>query len=294
MKVLLLGPSGQIGSAILKLAHAPPFPIGWELATLNSEAGDFSSPNALMARLQDLNPDVVINAVAFTKVDLAETERVACEQINAETPIKIANFCKKLKIPFIHFSTDYVYEGTGDSPHLETDALHPQNFYGVTKAKADVGILESGVDHLIFRTSWVYSHTGTNFVRTMLRLGQLKSELKVVNDQFGAPSYAPDLARHALDTLMLALEQKIESGRFPSGVYHLCNSGTTTWFDFAKAILPNHPILGIPTVSYPTPAKRPLNSRLNLNKLEKTFGIVPRTWRQALDDCLNEIRKTQA
>ncbi len=288
MKILLLGANGQVGQAIQELAQNEGFPIGWTLIAWTREAGDLSNPFDLVNKIKALKPDVIINAAAYTQVDKAETDRILCEQINAVAPGKLAEYCKLQKIPLVHFSSDYVYAGTGSDFHRETDELKPSGFYGEMKACGDQSICESGTDFLIFRTSWVYSHAGKNFVKTMLKLGSERSELKVDNDQIGSPTYAPDLAKHALDALMIALEKKLNEP-FPSGVYHLCNSGTTSWCEFAKAIIPKVTVVGIPSAEYPTPAKRPLNSRLSLDKLKSTFGIQPRSWQSALSECLHKL-----
>ncbi len=297
MKILLLGKTGQIGQAFQALAATDHWPIAWDLIPWGREEADLSKPDSVLTQVEKLKPDVIINAAAYTQVDKAESERELCETINATMPEKLAAYCAQLKIPLVHYSSDYVYAGTGTAAHLESEPYSPQNFYGLTKAKGDEAIqrvanqakLPGSIDALIFRTSWVYSHTGKNFVLTMLRLGRERDSLNVVEDQVGSPSYAPDLAEYSLDILMQALERKVETGIFPSGVYHLCNSGFTTWADFARAILPGKTIKGILTSEYPTPAKRPLNSRLSLKKIETAFGIKPRSWQEALQDCLKGI-----
>lgn len=289
MKILLLGANGQVGQAIQELSQNEGFPIGWSLIAWGREEGDLSDLKTLIAKVEMLMPDVIINAGAYTHVDRAETDRDLCEQINAAAPSALAGYCKSHSIPLVHYSSDYVYEGSGTHEHTESEALNPSGSYGKAKARGDQAITQSGCEHLIFRTSWVYSHTGKNFVKTMLKLGSERPELKVVNDQVGSPTYAPDLAGHALDVLMLGLEKKINGEAFPSGVYHLCNSGVTSWCEFAKRILPQVRVVGIPSSEYPTPAKRPLNSRLSMEKITRTFGIKPRPWRDALAECLHKI-----
>jgi dTDP-4-dehydrorhamnose reductase len=266
---------------------------------------DFAGPAALAERLSATRaterlsatqnsekPDIIINAAAYTQVDLAEKDRDLCYRINAETPGVIARVCAQLNIPMVHYSSDYVYAGEGSQPHEETEVHAPLNEYGRSKALGDEAVLASGADALIFRTSWVYSHVGKNFVKTMLRLAD-KSELSVVADQIGAPTYAPDLAKLSLEALMRALEKKATGSPFPRGIYHLCNSGSTSWAGFARAILPGTRIKEIATSEYPTPASRPRNSRLSLKKLEKVFGLHPRGWQEALRDCLEAIEKQE-
>ena len=291
MKVLLLGDQGQVGQAFVELSKSDAFPIGWELIAWNREAGDLSTPLELIHRVKTAKPDLIINAAAFTQVDLAEHEKALCDAINANAPRLLAQYSALAGIPFVHFSTDYVYSGEGTEAHLETEISKPKNHYGLSKARGDDAIVKSGCDHLIFRTSWVFSYTGKNFVRTMLKLGATKKELNVVNDQYGSPSYAPDLASMALDAVMQGLEKKTDGAKFPSGIYHLTNSGVVNWAEFAQAILPKVQITGIPTTEYPTPAIRPLNSRLSLEKFSQTFGISPRPWQNALADCIAHLEK---
>ncbi len=286
MKILLLGSNGQLGSAMLALSRQSKFPIGWEMVAWDRSQADLSKVDELLPKIEAFAPDAIINSTAYTQVDLAEKEQELCEKVNAEAPTKIAALCARKKIPIIHFSTDYVYSGEGTEPHVESEKTNPVNFYGASKARGEEGIAASGADHLIFRTSWVFNETGKNFVNTMLRLGADRDELKVVGDQYGAPTYAHDLALYSLDAFMIGLEKKVDQ-KFPSGIYHLCNSGVTTWCDFAKAILPGKKIHSIPSSEFPTPAKRPSNSRMSLEKFKKTFGIEPRSWDQALNECLN-------
>jgi dTDP-4-dehydrorhamnose reductase len=289
MKVLLLGSTGQLGQAFVEMSQTEKFPIGWTLTSWGRAEGNLSEPDELLRRIEAFHPDIIINAAAYTKVDLAEQEIDLCERINTESPAMLAAYARKHHAVFVHFSTDYVYGDDGLDAHLESERLRPQNQYGRAKALGDEAVLRSGSDHLIFRTSWIYSFTGKNFVKTMLKLSETHPELKVVNDQVGSPTYAPDLAEYSLDALMQALEKKAGGEAFPAGVYHLTNSGVTSWADFAKSIIPQVSIQEIPTSEYPTPAKRPLNSRLNLEKFTRVFGIKPRDWQSALKACLAEI-----
>jgi dTDP-4-dehydrorhamnose reductase len=291
MNLLLFGANGQLGKAFRELASSEAFPLGWTLQALSSKDGDLSSDSALRSALEGARPDVVINAAAYTAVDLAEKEQERCEAINARAPAVMARYCAERKIPLVHFSTDYVYAGVGSAERTEQEPHAPLSFYGASKARGDEAVMASGCDHLIFRTSWVFSHTGKNFVLTMLRLGSERSELRIVDDQIGSPTYAPDLAEYSLHALMRALESKLEGKGFPSGVYHLCNSGQTSWAGFARAILPNTRVVGIPSSEYPTPARRPLNSRLSLQKFIHTFGLTPRPWQEALEACLKKVKE---
>jgi dTDP-4-dehydrorhamnose reductase len=291
MNLLLFGANGQLGKAFRALAESEAFPLGWTLQALSSKDGDLSSVSSLRAALEGARPDVVINAAAYTAVDLAEKEQEKCETINARAPGLLARYCAERKIPLVHYSTDYVYAGGGSAERTEQEPHAPLNFYGASKARGDVAVMASGCDHLIFRTSWVFSHEGKNFVLTMLRLGSERPELRIVDDQIGSPTYSPDLAEYSLHALMRALESKLEGKGFPSGVYHLCNSGQTSWAGFARAILPNTRVVGIPSSEYPTPARRPLNSRLSLQKFIHTFGLTPRPWQEALEVCLKKVKE---
>jgi len=282
MKILLLGANGQIGDAVQKLARTSTWPSHWELLAWTREAGDLSQPIELIRQIEETKPDLIWNAAAYTQVDRAETEPALAHLINGKTPGELAQYCKQAGIPLVHYSTDYVYDGSGDEPHLETETPNPLSEYGKSKLAGDVAIAASGCDYLILRTSWVFSNHGKNFVKTMLRLADEKRELRVVSDQVGSPSYAPDLAHHTLSAIQKALALKTEGKPFPSGIYHLCNSGATSWYEFAQAILPEYPITPISTADYPTPAKRPMNSRLSLDKVERTFGVRPRAWQEAL------------
>jgi dTDP-4-dehydrorhamnose reductase len=289
-KILLLGASGQLGQAFVELSKTEAFPIGWILTPLGRSELDYSHSEAVESRVRLEKPDLILNCAAYTAVDRAESERDLAEQVNGRIPCLLAQIARDLSIPLIHYSSDYVYAGSGEGPHLETELIAPLNHYGRSKAIGDEGIQAAGCDHLIFRTSWVYSHTGNNFVKTMLRVSKERSELRIVNDQFGAPTYAPDLAKYSLQALMRALEMKATGKAFPSGVYHLANAGAVSWAGFAGVILPGKSIVGISSSEYPTPAKRPLNSRLDLNKFQTTFGIQPRSWESALGDCLQSLR----
>jgi dTDP-4-dehydrorhamnose reductase len=290
MKILLLGASGQLGQAFLELSKTDAFPIGWILTPLERSEVDYSHSEAVESRVRLEKPDLILNCAAYTAVDRAESELDLAEQVNGRIPSLLARIAKDLSIPLIHYSSDYVYAGSGVEPHLETEPPAPLNHYGRSKAMGDEGIQAAGCDHLIFRTSWVYSHTGKNFVKTMLRVSKEQIELRIVNDQFGAPTYAPDLAKYSLQAIMRALEMMATEKRFPSGVYHLANTGAVSWADFARVILPGKKIVGISTREYPTPAMRPMNSRLNLNKFQSTFGIHPRNWEIALEECLQNLR----
>jgi dTDP-4-dehydrorhamnose reductase len=291
-RVLITGATGQVGSALLSCfgAHrciAPPI-----------EAFPLHFPEVLEKRLDYFKPTAIFNAAAFTQVDLAESpdQEPIVEAVNHESPARIARWCNRNGVPLVHFSTDYVYSGQGTHARREDEPTGPLNTYGRTKLAGDAAILSNGAKALILRTSWVYDSAGTNFFRTMLRLGKEKKELRIVSDQVGAPTYAPHLAHAAIDALeaALGLEQKVNS--FATGIYHLVNSGETSWHGFAQAIfegaramgalLAVENVLPIETASYPTAAARPLNSRLDTSKIRETLGVKMPSWQTGLEECL--------
>lgn len=282
MNGLILGGSGQVARALSALL---PHAQVW-----GRDQADFLEPDLWLPRLHELQPEWVINANAYTAVDLAENpeEFERAMQINARTPELLAGICAELDIPFVHYSTDYVYPGleAGARPWREDDITGPLNTYGRTKLAGDEAIARTGRKWLVFRTSWVYDETGKNFVNTMLRLGAERPELRVVADQVGAPTYAGDIA-WATDR---ALRVAMDGVQFPSGVYHMCNGGETSWAGFAREIFALSGgacrVTDIKSSEYPTPAQRPMNSRMSLEKLEKTFGIQMPHRKDALRRCL--------
>ena len=286
--IAVIGANGQVGSALLDL-------LGNRCVGLNRLEADLTQVGKLLGTLETLKPSAVINAAAYTQVDQAEKEEKLVFQINAEAPRALAKWCAFKRIPFVHFSTDYVFDGTGTQRRSEEDPVGPLNTYGRSKLEGEDKIAIDGVDYLIFRTSWVYDSQGKNFLNTMLKLGKERESLKIVGDQFGAPTYAPDLAQ----ATVRALENARAMARFPSGVYHLCNSGETTWYGFAEAIfkearergleLKVRTVEAIPAESYPTPAKRPGNSRLSTRKIADVLGIEMPSWEDALGRCMDLV-----
>ncbi|MBM3617280.1 MAG: dTDP-4-dehydrorhamnose reductase [Alphaproteobacteria bacterium] len=284
-RIAVLGAAGQIGRALVQV-------LGERALPLPRADADLLDIPALLSKLEMLKPDAVINAAAYTAVDAAEDDVERCMAINAQAPAKLAEWCAARGIPFVHFSTDYVYDGSGEKPWRETDAANPLNRYGTSKKLGDEGVQAVGGKHLIFRTSWVYDAVGRNFLTTMLRLGAEKEQLRVVADQFGAPSYAPHLAV----AVVSCLEKAMQMDAFPYGVYHMANAGETSWHGFAQAIFASAVAAGapqrvkdvepIPSVAYPTRAGRPLNSRLNCSKLHTVFGERLPTWEQGLSDAM--------
>jgi dTDP-4-dehydrorhamnose reductase len=242
--------------------------------------------------VRDLAPTVIVNAAAYTAVDKAETETGMAEAINATAPGILAEEAKRLGARLIHYSTDYVFDGTKASPYLEDDATAPLSAYGHSKRQGELAIAASGARHLILRTSWVYGLHGANFMKTMLRLGRERDELRVVGDQVGAPTWT----RHLADATALILAGHGTA----EGLYHLAASGETSWYGYAEAIFAEAQAIGllekspkvnrITTAEYPLPASRPANSRLDCTRFTADFGLALPDWRTGLADCLADAR----
>ena len=294
MKILLFGENGQVGWELNRSLQ----PLG-EVIALGREDADFSEPESLCQIVQDVNPDVIVNAVAYTAVDKAEEEEGLATKINGVAAGILAEEAKKQNALLVHYSTDYVFDGTKESPYNETDKPNPINAYGRTKLAGEQAIQSSCCDYLIFRTSWVYASRGHNFLLTMLKLAQEREELSIVSDQTGSPTSARLIA----DTTVLCVQQAIKEklvGVFSSDLYHLTASGHTSWHGFTEEIvslasqseklqLTIKELKAIPTSDYPTPATRPMNSRLALTKLESAFTIKMPDWKKVLSVCMAEI-----
>ena len=294
-KILLLGKGGQVGWELQRSLSV----LG-QVTALDFDStehcGDFSNPEGVAATVRALAPDVIVNAAAHTAVDKAESEPDFARKLNATTPGLIAQEAAKLNALLVHYSTDYVFDGSGDKPWSETDATGPLSVYGSTKLEGEDLIRASGAKHIILRTSWVYAARGGNFAKTMLRLAQERDRLTVINDQFGAPTGADllaDVTAHAIRHLA----NKPEDG----GLYHCVAGGVTTWFDYAKFVIEQAQkikpelqikatdIAPVPTSAFPTLAKRPNNSRLNTAKLQHTFGLSLPHWQHGVQRMLTEI-----
>jgi dTDP-4-dehydrorhamnose reductase len=282
IKVVVTGAQGQLGKSIHDLAQDYP---ACEFVFLSRSDMPIHHFELVREFLNGIQPDVVINAAAYTAVDRAEQERELAFQVNAEAVGVMAAWCSKHGAKFIHVSTDYVFDGTSNAPYKETDATGPQSVYGASKLEGELQSLRFFPESIIIRTSWVYAPYGKNFVRTMLNLLREREAIRVVNDQIGAPTYALDLARAILDIL--------RSGKWVPGVYHFSNAGRISWYDFAVAIQTfigtDCRIEAIPTSAYPTSAKRPSFSLLNCEKIGAVYGIVPRNWEVALAECLEKL-----
>ena len=293
MVILLFGKNGQVGWA-LQRALAP---LGNIIALDRNSleyCGDLSNLKGIAETIQVLKPDVVINAAAYTLVDNAEIEPKIAKLINATSVEIIAEESKKVGAWFIHYSTDYVFPGSGDVPWQESDRPSPLNYYGKSKLDGEKAVQDICSKYLIIRTSWVYSRRGNNFIKTMLRLGVEREQLSVINDQFGAPTSADliaDCTAHIIHTL--------QDKSVTSGIYHLVANGVTTWYDYARFIFDEARDVGIKlsvskldaisTSSYITPAVRPKNSRLNTEKIQKVFNLTLPDWKYDAKRILNEI-----
>jgi dTDP-4-dehydrorhamnose reductase len=283
-RFLILGAQGQLGVELQTAIRD-----AGQVIALSRAACDLSNQSGIRAAVQDAHPDVILNAAAYTAVDRAESEPELAMRINGEAPGILAEEAKKCGALLVHYSTDYVFDGAKSAPWLEDDPVHPLNAYGETKLVGEQNIQQAGGQFLIFRTSWVFSPRGNNFLLTMLRLGRERSRLRVVNDQRGAPTSALALAA--------ATRRIIESSTQVSGLYHMTCAGETTWCGFARAIFararaekPWASVIGIPSSEYPTPAKRPANSVLSNARLKSTFGIELPTWESALETTLRELQ----
>lgn len=300
MKILLFGKNGQVGWELQRSLA----PLG-ELVALDADSqemcGNFTDPDGLIQTIRAIAPDVIVNAAAHTAVDKAESEPELVSTINALAPAVLAREAKLGNAWLIHYSTDYVFDGSGDKPWRETDHTAPLNVYGATKLEGEQFILQSGCKHLIFRTSWVYGARGGNFAKTMLRLAQERDSLTVIDDQIGAPTGADllaDVTAHAIRSARRQAEL--------SGLYHLVAAGATSWHGYASFVLDHMQRAGIalkvapdaikavPASAFPTAAKRPLNSRLDTSKLQSAFDLSLPMWQTGVARMLTEIMDEQS
>jgi len=291
-KILVFGRVGQVGWELRhKLAC-----IG-RVVSVDYPEIDFSKPDTIRAAVRAAEPNVIINAAAYTAVDKAETTPDPAWAINATGPGVIAEEAKRLGALMVHYSTDYVYNGAKPSPWVETDAPGPLSVYGQTKLAGDEAIAAVGGDYVILRTSWVYGARGANFLLTMLRLAKERPELRIVDDQTGSPTTSECIAQATAQIVAQVLAPAGGlNGR--SGVYHLTSSGATTWFGFANTFLSKQPagpkLTPIPTSEYPVPARRPVNSVLSCQRIADTFGVRMPPWEDALDLVLETLSEASA
>ena len=295
MKILLLGKNGQVGWELQRSLAL----LGEVLALDRHSTpycGDLSQPERLAQTVLDWRPDVIVNAAAHTAVDKAESEPELARCLNATAPAALAQAAAQIGALLVHYSTDYVFNGQGDQPWQEGDATGPLSVYGQTKREGEQAIVASGCAHLIFRTSWVYAARGGNFAKTMLRLAAERERLTVIDDQFGAPTGADLIADVTAHAIRASLQQPALGG-----TYHLVAGGQTTWHGYASHVIAQARLLQsslalkvseiapVPTSAFPTPAQRPLNSRLATHKLQDAFGLVLPPWQQGVNRMLAEI-----
>lgn len=277
--ILVFGKTGQVATELQ---------YSVDVLALGREQADLSDPIACGNRIRSLAPHAVINAAAYTAVDKAEDNEKFATIINGDTPTVLAQVCAEMKIPLVHISTDYVFEGSGESAWKPSDATAPQNAYGRSKLVGEEGILGSGATHAILRTSWVVSAHGKNFVKTMLRLSETKDKLTVVEDQIGGPTPARDIAQ-----VCLMITKQLQTDPSKSGIYHYCGAPNISWAGLASEIFmqANRSTIVAPirTASYSTSAKRPLNSRMDCSITNNIFGIEQPDWRTGLNKILKEL-----
>jgi dTDP-4-dehydrorhamnose reductase len=292
MRILLIGKNGQVGTAIWPLLSG----LG-EAAAVGRDQCDLSRPDSIRSTIRAWQPDVIVNAAAYTNVNQAESDRDGAFAINAQAPAVLAEEALRLAAVLVHYSTDYVFDGTKPDAYVEDDPVSPLNVYGASKLEGEQRIQAIGGNYFIFRTSWVYGPSGSNFVRTILRLAQEREELTIVSDQVGAPTSSLQIAEATLQVLT-ALPSLPQGGSALRGVYHLTAAGETSWHGFAEEILDQArkwvpgklaKVLPVPSSAYPTPAKRPLNSRLSNDRLSEAFGVRLADWHAGLSEVLKVL-----
>ena len=288
MKVLVLGTNGQVGSELMRAA----WPAGTALAGFDHPDFDMTRPESLAHLLGRIGPAAVINATAYTAVDKAEQEPALAFAVNRDGPGALARLCAERAIPLLHISTDYVFDGSKDGAYREDDPIRPLGVYGASKAAGEQAVRELAPRHLILRTAWVYCAHGANFVKTMLRLGAERDEVRVVADQHGNPTAAADLA-----AALAALAIRAGRADAPFGTYHFAGRGDTTWHGLAEAVFRHQQratgrrprLVAIATADYPTPARRPANSRLDCRLIEERCGLTAPAWPDSLARVLAEL-----
>ncbi|MFZ6023680.1 MAG: dTDP-4-dehydrorhamnose reductase [Bacteroidota bacterium] len=284
--ILVTGKQGQLGWELTQLAGAYP---QYDFVFADRTTMDLSDDDSLRKCFEQYKPDYCINCAAYTAVDKAETEQAMAYQVNAAATGLLATLCNQYNTVLMTISTDYVFNGNGTSPYTTEQATDPVNYYGYTKAIGEQLALANHPATIIIRTSWVYSSHGNNFVKTMLRLMKERDALNVVADQVGSPTYAHDLAK----AILLIIEEQ-EKGNKQYGIFHYSNSGVTNWCDFAREIGQQASLScvvnGITTAEYPTAAKRPAYSVMDINKITAAYGIVMRHWKEALHECILKLQ----
>jgi dTDP-4-dehydrorhamnose reductase len=284
-KILITGANGQLGWELGQLAKSYP---AFEFVLVDRSKLDLTFPETFEKIIHSIAPDCIVNTAAYTAVDKSETEKELSYTVNATAVQALASICKNLAIPFITYSTDYVFDGEATAPYETTTKVDPVNYYGSTKAAGEKMAMEANEDTIVIRTSWVFSSHGNNFVKTMMRLMKERAQLNIVADQKGRPTYAKDLAIATMKMI-----EAMNAGKSIKGVYHYANQGETTWYDFAakiKAIAGlSCDLQPIETKDFPTPAKRPFYSVLDTSKIEQDLAIDIPHWEAALKDCIDHI-----
>jgi dTDP-4-dehydrorhamnose reductase len=309
--ILLIGKNGQVGAELVTL-----LPLAGQVTALGREQLDLSNPEEIRQAIGRAHPRIIVNAAAYTAVDLAEKEEVQARTINSEAPRVMAEEAKKVGALLVHYSTDYVFDGAKNTPYAEEDPTNPLSVYGRTKLQGELAIRSTGAAHLIFRTEWVYGRRGRNFLLTILRLASEREELRIVRDQVGAPTWCREIARGTVSVLGRAAEAGVESLLNHGGIYHMTASGKTSWHGFAEAILEEarkvqrqpvwmakatgsreiatRHVAPITTEEYSTPARRPANSVLANDRLSSEFGVRLPDWRTQLNEVFAESDGTPA
>jgi dTDP-4-dehydrorhamnose reductase len=290
MNILVTGAKGQLGTELMRQGPGR----GFSTFPVDLPEVDITRPDPVRAAIRDTGASLVINCAAYTQVDMAESQDLLAYQVNSLGPAILAHVCSETKLPLIHISTDFVFDGIKQAPYLETDPISPMSVYGKSKAVGEAAVERILSRHIVLRTAWLYALEGRNFVRTILRLGAERDAVRVIADQFGSPTCAADLA-DAILTLSEAIRAKRDVAW---GTYHYCGKGVISWHEFAQAILDiAHEYIPLKTArvdpittdQYPTPAKRPAYSALNCEKIQNRFGIYPKPWRESLKKTLSQI-----
>ncbi|WP_375210438.1 dTDP-4-dehydrorhamnose reductase [Hyphomonas jannaschiana] len=291
--ILVAGGAGQVARAMADLA----VPAGIRIVTRGRPQLDLLEPRSIESVFEDLKPDLVVNAAAYTAVDQAESEEAAAFALNAKAAGELAATAARSGVPMIHISTDYVFDGTNAEPYMELDPVAPLGVYGRSKLAGEEAVAAANPDHVILRTAWVYSPVGKNFIKTMLRVGSARDELGVVHDQRGNPTSAADIAAGILE-----IATQVLSGKTPvkPGIYHMTAQGEASWAEFAEHIFqcsakaggPVADVKRITSAEYPTPVARPANSRLNCTKIAEAYGVVLPHWQGSTQACVEQLVKT--